>query len=410
MKLYPFQVDGVRFLLSDRRRYLADEMGLGKAVQAVAAAERLQPDSTLVIAPASTLENWRREWRDWGPKRRPTFATVSYSKLLREPVDGRDWDLVIMDEAHYAKSKDAKRTIAALDAARKARRAWLLSGTPMPNHPGELWCPIRALWPEVPARLGLRDHRAWFNHFCRWAPTQYGRKVYGVKNGSELRPFLDRIMLRRKVDDVALDLPPLRIDVSLLPQDTAFAAALEELGVDPDRLESRIAFEEADEDGSVSRLRRLMGEYKAPRIAKIIRRELDDREYQKIVVLAYHRDVIRRLAEAFEPYGVVGFHGGTPQAKRQRAIDTFTEDPSARVFLGQQTAAGIGINLQIAHEIVLVEPAWTPDDNAQAIKRVHRIGSDRPVRARVFGVAGSLDEAIMRTAATKARIQTKVGL
>src|SRR5690606_3268769 len=66
-------------------------------------------------------------------------------------------------------------------------------------------------------------------------------------------------------------------------------------------------------EASVSRLRRLMGTYKAPRIAKLISDELDDGAYRKVVVLYYHREVGRLLRERLAPHGVVGFDGSTPR-------------------------------------------------------------------------------------------------
>jgi len=398
--LYPYQDEGVRFLRDRNRAYLADGMGLGKTVQAAVAAYQLKLHRVLEIAPASALENWRREWSAWGPKTF-SFGAISYADThLREGrVNGSDWDLVILDEAHYCKNHKAKRTLAALKVARAAPRAWLLSGTPMPNNTGELYAVLRMLWPEKVDALGIRTFWQWFNHFNHWTQTRYGPRAYGVKNGDELRSILSGIMLRRRLEDVAMDLPDLRIETSLLPRDPAFAKMLADAGVNPD-----------DPEGSTSRLRHILGSYKAPKVGEILARELEDGAYSKIVVLAYHHIALDDLRTILAPFGVVGFDGGAPQPERQRAIDRFTNDKSCRVFLAQQNAAGIAINLQAAHEIVLVEPAWTPDDNLQAIKRIHRIGQDSPCRARIFAVAGSLDEAVMGVVANKLRMQREVGL
>lgn len=410
MNLYPFQREGVAFLKSQRRAYLAWSMGMGKSVGATVAARELGITRALVVAPASAIPNWEREWGKWYPGFQGVFKAISYSKLLRDPnVVGDDWDLVILDEAHMVKNPKAKRTRAALDVARKADRAFLLSGTPMPNHAAELFAPIRVLWPEIAHALNATTYRKWFDTFTYWTMTKYGKRPYAMRNADKLRPYLKQIMLRRTVQDVALDLPPLRVDVSLLPNDERFARTLEEAGVDPENLEKRIEAEDTEE-GSASRLRRLLGEYKAPHIAKILARELEDREYQKIVVLAYHKSVLATLREGLSGFGVTGFDGSTRSEDRQDAIDAFTEDPSVRVFVAQQTAAGVAINLQAASEIVLVEPAWTPSENDQAIKRVHRIGSEDPVRARIFAVAGTLDETVMNVVRRKTLMLEEVGL
>ena len=391
MKLYDFQRHGVDFLWKRARAYLADTMGLGKTIQACVAAWEIGSRNTLVACPASAIENWKREWGLWAPGIDATF--VSYASLVRYTPRGiEDYDLVILDEAHYCKTPTAKRTKTAMGVARVSPRSWLLSGTPMPNHPGELYAPIAALWPEIPEALGLKNHSQWFDHFCKWTPTQYGKRVYGVQNGSDLRPWLDKIMLRRKLDDVALDLPPLRVTLHRLPRDTA---AL-----------NWITGEET------STQRRLLGTYKAPLIAAQILRELDDGAYDKIVIGAYHRDTMSKLNELMRAggYPPVGFHGGTLLAHRQKAIDAFTNERERRVFIVQQTAGGVSINLQVASEIVLVEPDWVPDVNAQFIKRIHRIGSTEPCRARVFTVAGTQDDGVMRGLVTKIRMKEELGL
>jgi SNF2 family DNA or RNA helicase len=413
VRLYPYQDDGVerlRTILDRRRRgYLADEMGLGKTAQAIVTLAYYNARRVLALAPASALDNWRREWETWGPG--GTFAAVSYAspKLHRGLVQGEDWDAVVLDEAHYAKSLRAKRTKAALKVAAAAPRALLLSGTPMPNHPGELYAPFKYLWPDM-LRPEFRTQTRWLNYFCRYVNTRYGPKIYGVKNGAVLRRMLNQVMVRRHLEDVALDLPPLRVTLHTLPSDAGFERALEAAGVDAARLTAMIEAEGASEDASTSRVRRLAGEYKAPRIAEIIAAEMDDRAYPKIVVLYYHRKVGTLLRDKLRVFGVVGFDGQTPQPKRQAAVDAFTNDPTVRVFCAQQTSAGQAINLQVASEIVLVEPDWSPDQNRQAIKRVHRIGSKHPVRARIFGVAGTIDHAVMQTQTKKIAHQKEVGL
>lgn len=409
MSLYRYQEDGVDFLLAQRRRYLADGMGLGKTVQACVAAARTDARRVLVVAPASTLPNWYHEWGEWGSDAQ--FAAASYNKLVAKPHHfiGRDWDLVILDEAHYAKSRESQRTYAALRLARQAPRAWLLSGTPAPNGPHELWSPIKALWPGIPRALGISTYIEWLNTFCHWSMGDYGPKVWGGKNGKLLRPFLDRIMLRRQLADVGIDLPPLRVDVSLLPHDSEIDAALIEAGIDPAEVQNEMRW--AEVDGKTSTVRRLLGTLKAARIGRIIDEELRTLQYSKIVVLAHHRDTIALLTEILQAHGVVGFVGGTPVPARQEAIERFRYEHDTRVFLAQQGAAGTGVDgLQVASELVLVEPSWSPDDNAQFIKRIHRIGSEEPCRARIFAVQGTMDEGIMRVLARKTRAKAEVGL
>jgi SNF2 family DNA or RNA helicase len=362
-----------------------------------------------VICPAAAKGNWEREAGIWHPDLRlhtASYASLQYHQLESPALIG---DAVILDEAHYVKSKKAKRTKNALALAKRVPRSILLSGTPMPNHPGELWTVFSALWPEL---LGddTRTYMKWFNHFCKWRQTQYGPKVYGFKNAPELKAMLAEVMLRRKLRDVALDLPPLRVTLDLLPCNAKSFEAM--LAADPDArsILKALQTEQVKQDPSTSRVRRLIGEYKAPHVAEKLAVELEEEQYEKIVVLYHHTTVGDTLQRALDQFGVVRLDGKTPATQRQNRVDQFTNDGDTRVFIGQQTAAGEALNLQAASELALVEPAWTPDANRQAIKRIHRIGQDAPCRARVFAVAKTLDESVMSALAQKTNIQEGVGL
>lgn len=394
MTLYPYQQVGRDWLAARSRGYLGDHMGLGKSAQAITAARLVQPRSTVVVCPASAVPNWQAEWEKWEGPGEPLI--VSYSSLIRWEIAPAD--LVILDEAHYCKSPSAKRTRAALGLAAKAKHAYLLSGTPMPNNPTELWAPIRYLWPEEASGLGIRTAQEWMLRFCKVRNTQYGMRPYGVRNAAVLREIVQRIMLRRNIADVGLDLPPLRVDLHHLPKADIDLSEYETLA--------------DSEESYTSTLRRVLGIAKAPAVARQVIEELNDGAYDKIVVLYHHRAVGDTLWHAFRDAGfqVVGFDGSTPQSMRWDNITVFQQEPKYRIFLAQQTAAGIAINLTAASEIVLVEPAWTPDENSQAIARIRRIGQDQPCRARIFAIAGTIDSRVMSTIRAKVAMQQDAGL
>ncbi len=396
MKLYDYQEKGVEFLYERRRAMLCDVPGLGKTAQAVRAAEwvgaeGMQQLDTLVVCPAVAIPVWESEWARWTAT--PLPSIVSYAKLARlgklSPLE-KHFDLVILDEHHYAKNPRAKRTKIALAIAQRADRAWLLSGTPMPNNPAELYTVFTALWPEhVPD--GVEFYMDWMDYFCKWYTADYGPRVTGAKRTHVLRRMLGKVMLRRRIQDVNLQLPPLRLHVVPLPADRRFAEELEAL-IDEQEIET-------------ATVRRLLGAHKAERIARVI---LDEPQVP-IVVMYHHRDTGRILTSALLAGGrtVAGFDGSTSTTNRADQIEAFQQG-LADVFVVQQQAGGVAITLTAASEIILVEPDWCPEVNAQAIKRVHRIGSRNPVRARIFSVQGSLDEAIMETLATKIRMKTEV--
>jgi SNF2 family DNA or RNA helicase len=245
--------------------------------------------------------------------------------------------------------------------------------------------------------MQVKGRRNWLERYCQYTDTDYGPRIWGntSKVKEEIRPALNTFMLRRRLEEVAMDLPPLRVTVQYLDRDPDLAEKLEEYA------------DLTDDPEHLSTLRRLLGEYKAPLVARILQEELD--AGHDLVVLYHHRATGQALAEELvvkRGVGYSGFDGATPQGQRQQEIDHYQEHGG--LFLAQQGAAGTGITLTRASEIVLVEPSWSPSENEQAIKRIHRIGQDRPCRARIFAVPDSLDEALMATLARKIRMVEEV--
>lgn len=406
MGLYPYQKAGVAYLTSHRRAYLADVMGLGKTVQAAAAAALVKPASTLVVAPASTLPNWRREWEKWAGGVPVTVMSYDQARI-RQPKD--PFELVILDEAHYVKTISAKRTKVALSLAQAADWAWLLSGTPMPNHVLELWAPVRYLWLDEAREHGIHNSTEWANAFAITRDTIWGPKPVALKNPAALRMLLSKFMLRRTLEAASVDLPPLRVEVSAVDWDGDLEQELIAAGL----TEEDVKLLERDEleQGKMSTVRRILGDLKVAPACAAIAEDLSSGALAKIVVLAHHRSVMDRAEKELKKFGLVRIDGSTPPASRDNVVQQFMYDQETKVFLGQQTASGTGLNLQAASEVVLLEPSWSPAENAQAIARVHRLGqSATSCRARIFVLPGTLDDVVMSVLANKTKMQTLAGL
>ena len=221
MKLYPYQERGVNFLAANERAYLADVPGLGKTAQVIHAIMKIQGETgnlldVFVVCPAVAIPVWEGEWKKWWPQARPP-KIMSYAKLARcDNCALVKHDLVVLDEAHYTKSPEAKRTRAALKVAARAKRAWLLSGTPMPNNPNELFTVFEALWPDrIPAEI--KTPMQWMDYFCKWYMSDqgWGPRITGSANTGMLRDMLDGswrsgskpLMLRRRIQDVDSSCP-----------------------------------------------------------------------------------------------------------------------------------------------------------------------------------------------------------
>jgi len=274
----PYQCAGIAYALARQNTLIGDDMGLGKTVQALGVVNGDPSIHTvLVVASANALINWEREAKKWlvrptsiyrieetsdtipanaqfvicNPDKlvdreyrekrdkttgKVTPASVSVSKI-REQLMARQWDLMVLDEAQFQKSRDSKQAeavfgreekskqtgryyLAAEGLMHRARRRIALTGTPIPNRVIELWNMVHALAPE---------HFSNFIHFAkRYTNAKEksigrGRTAWdfsGSANLDELQEKLRSIlMVRRLKSQVLKELPPKRRQVVPLPID-----------------------------------------------------------------------------------------------------------------------------------------------------------------------------------------------
>lgn len=451
-ELFPYQEEGAKWLAKRKVALLADEMGLGKSAQAIRAADAIGARSILVVCPATLRHNWIREFQKFsnsqisltpvldGNTRPLNHSEISswvssYDLVAKRPQDYvRPWELVILDEAHYLKNPDTKRTQALFGKHRivhQAKRVWALSGTPMPNHPGELWSLLHL--------FGATPKRYWdfVNTYCNTISHTYGTQIVGAKREKipELKSLLSKIMLRRRKEEVMRDLPPIRFaDLVVYPPKEGVPIDLLEMAfpryylpsANEDLFQREIAKEEtllksfleklheADRatfnqgelqamSASIATLRRYTGLLKVPAIVDIVAEELRYDAYPKIVIFAIHTTVIDTLRERLHEFGAVTIYGKTPIEKRQKHIDKFQTNPKCRVLIGQIQAAGTGITLTASNQVLFAEQSFVPGENAQAAMRCHRIGQKNPVLVRTVGLYDSLDERISQILKQKMR-------
>jgi SWI/SNF-related matrix-associated actin-dependent regulator 1 of chromatin subfamily A len=442
-QLREFQVQGSDFLQSRTYALLSDDAGLGKSAQVLDAADKLGLRRVLCIGPAVAGVSWPQQIKEWSPARRftdldvasnfgfspPGFYFVSFDTIsLTKSVDRyralrtcTKWDLVIIDEGQYLKTAGSNRTQRTYgencdltDAiAGNAERAWVLSGTLTPNHAGEVFTHLRALFPSVLAGLfhgSVPDQQAFEDEFCVVRNTTYGRVIEGSRNQKVLRAAFAPHLLRRLKKDVMPELPALDWLVAPIRADAAVVQAIyDEMlaandippgdfeGLDDATVTSFVA-------GFTNQAtqRRVLGLAKVPGCAQWARERLDAGE-PKVIVFAHHTDVLDNLRDALLDRSPVLFDGRTPHAERKRVVEAFQEDPSVEVFLGQLTAAGTAITLTAAKTELFAEYAGTPGVNYQAASRAHRMGQLDGVQAYLATVPGTLDVRIANTAARRAR-------
>lgn len=328
-----------------------------------------------------------------------------------------EWDMLVIDEAHYLKTVDSGRTRAIFGGgegkfkdggiADKAAQVVALTGTPLPNRPRECYTLARALdwgsidWMSYPT---FKDR---FNPGGR--DPDSGRVWEYTGRLPELNARLRcNFMVRRAKLDVLKDLPPKRYELAYVETTGAISLAMQAermLDIDPDTL---LASGPKTIDGAISTVRRLMGEAMAPQAATHCDMLLDG-GVEKLVVFAWHRNVMDTIEAALAQWGVVRIDGSTSPRGRHEIIERFRHEAKTRVFLGQMQAAGTGIDgLQdVASHAVFAEASWVPGENEQCVDRLHRIGQSGHVLAQFLVASGSLSERILGRAIEKAQITHK---
>lgn len=419
--LFPYQKIGVDFLASRDRALLADEMGLGKTPQAIRAANLRGFSSILVICPASLKSNWLREFRKfWIGKQPERLSVESYDSFWRKKTFEHhcslEYDLIICDEAHMLKNPKAKRTKAIYPPAgilthQGHASFWALSGTPAPNHAGELWPLLHAF-----GCTEMTYDEFTQKHCNRYQVRPYVWQITGTKSFSieVIRRMLEPIILRRKKLDVLKDLPPIffydvavegdkYLDSSIKDKVREELSKVEALLQGVDYSDSELLGVLEIVAGSVSTLRRYCGYAKVAGVANLIEEELKGNAYKKIVIFAIHKDVIESLKYALRKFFPIVVTGSTPTSQRGVLVEKFQNLSKHRVFIGNIKAAGTGLTLTAANQVAFVEQEWTPGDNVQAAMRCHRIGQKFPVTIRTFGLVNSIDEKISAALSRKTR-------
>ncbi len=429
---------------------LADEPGLGKTAQALIAANVADAYPLLAVVPNVVKMNWAREVQRWTPNRTSTvihgdghdlnaFADVvivNYEVLDRHTgwLKTLGFKGMVVDEAHFIKNHSSQRSklVLSLAAALRERRSdpllLALTGTPVINSTED----FKAIWqllgwiddtrprPELMARLeetGLAPNDPGFSAAARRAVIDMG------------------VVLRPQVD-VAADLPaqrvvdlPVELDdetgrsirqaerelqqrlvqryrslaAGRKPQTDADRAALVRLVAEQELEESRAA---SNGDNIFTMVRKI-GSAKAALAADYATQLA--RSVGKVVLFAKHLDVMDQAEALFARRDIrsVSIRGDQTAAARERAVDSFLNDKKTKAIVCSLSAAGVGINLQVASNVVLAELSWTAAEQQQAIDRTHRIGQSEPVTAWRIIAAHTIDAKIAELVDSKAALAAR---
>ena len=452
LTLMPHQAQVVAAAASGHRTFLlADEPGLGKTAQALLAAKAADAYPLLAVVPNVVKTNWAREVGLWTPDRTVTvihgdgetidgfadIVVVNYEVLDRHVgwIGHHGFRGMVVDEAHFIKNKTSQRSQHVLELSERIRARvarpllMALTGTPLINDIED----FRAIWQFL----------AWIDDTKPLAELMESLEETGLTPAdpgfyrAARRCVIDLGIVRRRKVDVAADIPARRIADLPVELDETVTRSIREAerdlarrlvsqyeralarrtsgpveGIDHDLVRriatrERKASTEAKSGENVFSMMRRIGQAKAGLAADYAAQLA--RSAGKVVFFAKHIDVMDAAEETFTKRGIrySSIRGDQTRASRQKHIDAFTNDPDVHVAVCSLTAAGVGLNLQVASNIVLAELSWTAAEQTQAIDRSHRIGQTEPVTAWRIIAAQTIDARIAELIDSKAGLAAR---
>jgi superfamily II DNA or RNA helicase len=368
--LLPYQQKGVDWLQFLYRwgfsGLLADEMGLGKTVQVLAFLSRVGTNlPILIVAPTSLLFNWEAEIQRFLPGH-TNITLISYAALRLNGMEG-EFEVIVLDESNAIKTASTQTARAACKL--KGRFRICLSGTPIENRPDEIWSQFHFLMPDLIER-----------------------------NGETLKQQIRPFILRRRKEEVQLDLPEKIEQITWLEMDEAQRELYETYrkGIRVDGV-SRMQILEA-----ILRLRqiccdpRLVGsELKGAKMDQLISDVQEALEQKrKVLIFSQFTSMLQLMRQEFKE--ALYLDGSIAAAERGELVRSFQEDPNSSLFLLSLKAGGVGLNLTAADYVFLFDPWWNEAVERQAIDRAHRIGQKKTVVAKRYLMAHSIEEKMLQ--------------
>ena len=424
--LYRFQKQGIIFGIKKFSRLLiADEMGVGKTVQAIGLSSLYQKDwPVLVICPSSLKFAWRDEITNWLSeiidsnevqvikhsknefKDNIKYYIISYDLSVRmiEKIIEKKFQYIIADEAHYLKSRTAKRTISLTPILQRAKRVVLLTGTPILAKPMEIFPLLHILRPDK-----FKGFKEFGSRYCDPKCLRFGLIDWsGSSNSRELNSILNKLMIRRLKKDVLNQLPPKKRQKIEISTDSKIIKQLkivmeksskkfekllgtqielDKLGINIDDLktekekdeENKSKEKDKEEDSILNRFSKaysMTGQAKLPGVKDYVNYLVDNS--CKFLIFAHHCEVLDAIEEVIinDKISYIRIDGKVAVEKRQDLVNKFQTDDDCLVAILSITACATGLTLTKASTVVFAELHFTPSIMIQAEDRAHRIGQE----------------------------------
>ena len=388
------QKEAIQKLVENKKYILADDMGLGKTTSTIIAALECGAKKVLIICPATLKINWKREIENYSDKSiyicegkhfesNHDFVIINYDiiknfhdtkKKDESQILGADFDLVIVDEAHYIKNAQAQRTKLINDIVKKVDRIWLLTGTPMTSRPIDYYNLLSLVDSPV-----AKNWMAYVIRYCSGYQFRVGpRKVWNVMGASNLEELRDRtsgLTLRRLKEDV-LDLPdkiitPVYLRLKSKEYEEVMGEYYNWYEKNPEESKSLTV-----QFTKLTKVRQIIADEKINQTIELAENILE--QDKKVIIFCNFTNSLNKIVEHFGKTAVK-LDGSMSKQERQFAVDQFQENEKVKVFVGNIKAAGVGITLTAAEAVIMNDLSFLPSDHSQAEDRAYRYGQKNNV-------------------------------
>jgi SWI/SNF-related matrix-associated actin-dependent regulator 1 of chromatin subfamily A len=388
------QKESIQKLAENKKFILADDMGLGKTTSTIIAALETKSKKVLIICPATLKINWKREIENYTDRSvfiaegknfstEHDFVITNYDilknfhdvkKKEESQIIKSNFDLVIIDEAHYIKNAQAQRTKLINDIVKNTERIWMLTGTPMTSRPIDYFNLLSLVDSPV-----AKNWMAYVVRYCSGYQFKVGAKkvwnVMGSSNLEELRDRTSNTILRRLKEDV-LDLPekiitPVYLRLKSKEYENVMGEYYEWYRSNPNESNSLTV-----QFTKLTKVRQIIANEKILRTIELAENIIE--QDKKVIIFCNFTESLNTIVSHFGK-SAVKVDGSMNKNDRQKSVDEFQTNDKVKVFVGNIKAAGVGLTLTAAEAVIMNDLSFVPSDHAQAEDRAYRIGQKNNV-------------------------------
>lgn len=437
--LFSFQRETIYRMITTKRCLNACSPGLGKTIQALSCLTYFNHanGSDIILCPSYLRANWFEEVKKWYPSlesqtsviwkagkkelegvldkvfKQPGIKIISYDMFATlcgkaGKIGVNPFNTIIMDESHFIKNGKSLRFSTIAKYVKTSKQMFLLSGTPSPNRPNELYTQFSMIAPGV-----FYDYFTFAHRYCDGHRDKFNRfDDRGSSNTSELAFLMSKLCLRLRREDHLDDLPAITREKITVTPKVISKTFKKKKATFMDLLKQMDDSEETmfKVQSMASEMFRDTAAIKIDPVIEYLGSYIEDDELEKTILFCKHQTMQTSVAEFFDTKGInyIQISGATAMSERMGMIDKFKNDPECTFALLTTGSCSTGLNITPIRKMIFLEMEWSPSILDQSECRINRIGGAKHLHYTYLICDNSLDEMIFNKLKRKTELITQV--